>query len=206
MYDLIRDIRNENQMNDDDIPVPLVTYKAIQLRVIALDERVKRLAKEAEDIAREVAALNTDMLVKSADMIDQNVSLKRDSGRLTDEGIRAIKDAFANGMKVGEAARYFGISQSAASNRYKEWRATRPGEPAQAPTPPSDTVIVTEPPAVAPILALTHGSERPAPEPEPPAAEPVSSAPAPEPASPLAEPAPADRPKRRRSPSRRKTG
>lgn len=208
MYDLIRDIENENQMIDDDTSVPPVTFKGIHSRVIALEERVKRLAEEAQKIASEIADLNIDMIIKSTDWIDQGISLKRDSGRLTDEGIRAIKDAFANGMKVGEAARHFGISQSAASSRYKEWRATRAAEPVRAPTPPPETVIVPEPPPPAPVLALTFASEHPAPEPEPvpPPAEPSSSEPAPalEPAPSAAEPAPADRPKRRR-PSRRKT-
>lgn len=157
------------------------TFEALRCRLLALEERSTRHAQEAQAISREITDLAAAMVLKAA--TTSWGSVKRDSGRLSDEGIRNMHAAFANNMRVGEAARTFGISQSAASARYKEWRASQrsapPVYPAPAPAPPTSAVHPA--PGAEPEPAASAIPPAPEPKTEPPAPPAPASAPEPEP-------------------------
>ena len=108
--------------DNDDFDEDPDTFAAIRLRMIALQERSEKFAKEAQHIAREVRNLSDALLSKSK---PGSGSLKRDDGRLNEAGVEALNAAFANGMGVMEASKAFGISPSAASNRRKIWASLK---------------------------------------------------------------------------------
>jgi predicted DNA binding protein len=93
------------------------------MRLEGLEQRATAMVEDARHLAKEAAEIRS-LLFAAQPSDEEGISnMKREDGRLTDEGIRAINAAYETGATVTQVAKRFGITASGASQRRKIWLA-----------------------------------------------------------------------------------
>jgi len=84
------------------------------------------LIREAESLTRQCQALTDELKgYRAANPTMTPVALLKRDGKLTEEGVRVLHEAFALGMSSSAAARHLGISVPATLYRRARWEAEK---------------------------------------------------------------------------------
>ena len=96
-------------------PVILAELNALRTEAGTLQDTLGAFARRLDKLVADLSRTETSP-PKPAD-------LKREDGRLTDQGVAVMEAAFAAGQTVTEIAKNFGITVSASSHRRRVWQA-----------------------------------------------------------------------------------